>query len=288
MKKVYRLNSTMKAILIGLVIFCVGVFGGVVLMDPRIDTLLIGGICGLPPVLFFVMYLLGDRLVVDPTGITSYSNFPFRKRFLWIDCLRMEKNAFGGYNLFFNANSAWDRRFNVAAKTVQIYQYMDSGQSELLQDIRRYAPQVEIPREAFSSPEIPLAYKPGILLVYYLLFFVSVFFQTIAGEFFSEIIVFVGQFALFGLAGGLLNGARRLLSYAGWLGSEPPSEAVRRTALIFYISPITAEVFGAFLGVLIFLLLGAGELEGIERFLLYLAIMLGSLQLKLLSKLFPL
>ena len=186
-----------------------------------------------------LIYAFGCRLITTAEGIIDYGYYPFHSFKSWKDLERIDIGGFGIVFLVFAPKAG--RKTN---RTISISTYIDDwNESELVTEIRKYAPSLIIPEEFQSRKDVPFIYRSGTLLLYFL---VSMFFvlilngllpDSIAGQY-SE---FIGNLGLGGVLAAL-GGMEGLLWFGEWRDAQQDFLAVKKMTLLFYATPISGIV----------------------------------------------
>ena len=205
-----------------------------------------------------VWYGLRTRLVTSPMGIECYA-LGLLASATWDTAERVDVNAFGIVNLVFSQPYARSRLFSWYTRGLGLYRLMqispfvpDWQTTELLQDIRRYAPHVVIPNELANRPKVLLRYQPSTLIIYYLaaLSLVGILSRIVYLSF-PELDWSLGiqganltlwSMASTGWLGGIVGGAATLPDYDSWLRAH--MDGIAQCAAAQYLAPLGGFVIG--------------------------------------------
>jgi hypothetical protein len=244
--------------------------------DALADSLMLLA-CFTPVTGLVLLYVRGCRLVSSDAGLQSYYYFPLRKEIPWNNLDRIEENPFGTINLIY-------RTAKQSNQVITISAFIENWQdSLLLNDIRKFAPQVAIPERVTSKRNVDLPYRTSSLLIYYVFCIPLMLLPTVVptqsiGSFETILVT-----ASFGWLGGIFSGMIQLMNYSAWLNTEPSCGEVRSVARIFYFVPLSGLVTALFLGALYLFLSNRVNLDSIGSSLNIMAIALGLFQFPILQ-----
>jgi hypothetical protein len=170
------------------------------------------------------------------------------------------------------------------AQRIQLDAYIDDWcNSEFIQDLRGYAPQVIIPNDIFTKKKIYFPYRTGSLLLYFVacMIFIPVPSLLIPNEI-TQPVQFALGFAMSGFFGGIFGGMAELLKYSAWVNSQPDEQEITKIVRLLYLTPFSAWATVFFLDVIIHALTG----YEISKNLSSLALLIGFMQPTMLQWLY--
>ena len=193
---------------------------------------------------------------------------------------------FGIVHLVYRSDGSNKFLDKLSGQKIQISFFVNNWkENELIQDIRKFAPQATIPPEINNRFEVKTIFRPMVLLLYYLLCMVVLLLPilSIPDRYFQSF-KYAWDLSGFGLMGGIFGGMLTLLEYGAWLDTKPTDKEIRIIAMILYILPFSGWVIvfitGIFLQQVVALEEG-GRYLGIVNLL---ALLIGALQFKIISK----
>lgn len=181
-----------------------------------------------------LIYAFGCRLVTTNEGIKNYSSFPFYSFIAWKDVLQIKKGGLGSVILI-----AAPKVSRKTHRTIAISTFIENwSKSELVSEIKKYAPHIVFPQEIYDRKEVPFLYRSGTLLLYLV---ISTFFVLILNGFlpigvaqkYSEITRVIGVGGILAALGGMEG----LLWFGEWRDAQPGLNLVKKLAIIFYCVP---------------------------------------------------
>jgi len=229
------------------------------------------GLAALP-----IFYGLTNRLVTTQFGIENYFFYPFHVLVPWDKLICVQVGPFGNVFLIAQPKSSSKSVLNVFSQTIQLDSYISNwNDSEFIQDLRHFAPQVSIPDEIFQKREIRFSYRTSTLLLYFVacMIFIPVPSLFIPKEI-TQPIEFVLGFAMAGLFGGIFGGMAELLKYSAWLNSQPDEREIKKNVRLLYVTPFSAWTTAFFLDIIFHALTG----YEISKNLNSLALLIGFMQ----------
>ena len=241
------------------------------------------GLAALP-----IFYGLTSQLVTTQLGIKNYFFYPFYVLIPWDQLISIQRGVFGNVLLVVQTQSSSDWKMNIFSQTIALDSFISDWQnSEFIQDLRYYAPQVVIPVNVFPKKKTPIFYRTGNLLLY---FVGSIGFLLIPSIILPKDIIepvkFAWDFAIFGFLGGALGGMAGLLQYSLWLRNEPDETSIKRVAILLYLTPFCAWMVIFFIGTAFHLLTGYETSKNMQGTINLVSFWFGFVQFKILQQVF--
>jgi hypothetical protein len=188
-----------------------------------------------------IFYGFTNRLVTSPDGIKNYFFHPLNSLIPWGKLERIEKGPFGNVFLTYQAQANQDTPLNTISKTLQLDSYIDDWQnSDFVQDLRCYAPQISIPNEILLKRGIAFLYRTSFLLLYFTACIIFLLIPAFIPKENIRFVQFAWDMAIYGYLGGSLGGMAQLLGYSVWINSQPDNKYIKRKATLLYITPLSA------------------------------------------------
>ena len=165
----------------------------------------------------------------------------------WSAAQSVEVNSFGVVNLILSQPHTrsklfgWYLRPFGLDRAIQLSPYVEDWHtSALLQEIRRYAPNITFPAEVAERPQVQLRYRASSLGIYYLVclcvlpflgrFGVSLVPESLVREIVARTGTLIWDTAIAGFLGAIVCGGARLFSYDLWLRSHTEKVAQQAAA----------------------------------------------------------
>jgi hypothetical protein len=205
-------------------------------------TLFILGLSG-----FSFYYGTTNRLVTSPDGLRNYYFYPFYAQLSWSDLDQIQINDFGIVLLLCG------KKF--LGSTIQLSCFIDDWQtSELVSEIQKYAPQVNIPDELLSRKTIAIWHRPITLILYYLFtFLICVPLAYLSNMSWISPFRFTWTLATYGSMGGICGGMLSLVTYSYWLRVQANinfSNKIEKVTKWFYLLPLSGWLILLFIGLI--------------------------------------
>lgn len=281
--KTHRLNISTRLLLIIPSIGLIGIFSIPLFLGWGSDVTLGEAIAVLLFLIslsgFGILYAFFCRLVTTPSGIMNYSSFPFHSFVSWSDVERIEFGAFGAVNLICVSKVGAAKNRNITIST-----FVDDWQnSEFLQEVKRYTPQVVIPEELLNKKPVKFFYRVGTLLIYFALSMLLLFIPivVIPSAIAEQYDLYLSN-ANAGFMWAVLGGMRELLWFGEWRDWEDDNKKINKVVLLFYLSPITAYSTVMALSMIAFAL--PISVDFVELFMNFSAFAFGFFQLQILLR----
>jgi hypothetical protein len=186
----------------------------------------------------FIFYGLSSRLVTTQFGIEYFFFPPFHFLIPWDYLTSMDIGPFG--NVFLLAKPQSFSLINSISKRVQIDPYIREWQnSEFIQDLRIYAPQVIIPDEISHKKEYDFLLRTSTLLLFYISCIMIVLVPSLLFHFNTKL---AWKIATSGLLYSTFSGLAELFQYNLWLNSNPDDVRIKLSAKLLYLTPISSWI----------------------------------------------
>lgn len=235
-----------------------------------------------------IYYGLTNRLVTTQFGIENYFFYPFHVLVPWDKLIRVQIGPFGNVFLIAQPKSSSKSVLDVFSQTIQLDSYISNWKnSEFIQDLRQFAPQVSIPDELLHKETVRFPYRTGTFLLYFL---ACIMFMLVPSLLIPKDIIqpvkFAWDFAVFGLLGGALGGMAELLQYSVWLSSKPEEAAMKKIARLLYLTPFSAWLMVFIVGTLFHMATGYEVSEDMQGSVNLASLFVGFVQFKILQRVF--
>jgi hypothetical protein len=168
----------------------------------------------------------------------------------WKELNSASQNNFGIVNIdlkILPGKKDWFRVFS--NNQLPLSSFIDDWQtSELISEVKKYAPHLQIPVGLLAQPKFKPWQRPGVILVYYLvsLFFLLALISLVGVSFLKPVHFSILQ-ANVGFETGVFGGMLSLLTYSKWIksnNSEKFFTLISRTVRWNYMLPFSGWIIG--------------------------------------------
>jgi len=282
-QKVHRLNLSTRLLLIIPSLLLAAMFltpfflkwdSGVTIGE--IFVLLFFAVC-LPG--FGVVYAISCRLVTTPDGIETFYWFPFHSFIPWNKIERIEQAPFNSVNMICAPKGG-----KSVKQVIPISTFVGDWQgSELVQDIKKYLPQINIPESLFIRKQTIFLHRSGTILIYFALSMTFVLIPLIFLEpFVSEEYKPHLYNANFGLMFASLGGMEGLLWFGSWRDKQTNFGKIKQLVALFYLLPFSGYFIVLLLSAIFYMFPFSENVA--KPFVTYTVLILGFSQLRLFMR----
>jgi hypothetical protein len=193
---------------------------------------------------FSIYYGITTRLVTSHDGLRNYYFYPFYAKLSWADLDKI--NDFGVPMLLCR------RKF--LGSTIQLSCFIDDWQtSQLVSEIQKYAPQLNIPNELLTRKTIGIRHRPITLILYYLFAYIfCIPLAHLSNISWISPIRLTWLLAMYGSTGGIFGGMLSLTTYNQWLRLQANNKTIKieKVTKWFYLLPLSGWLILFFIGLI--------------------------------------